>query len=105
MGGTWVAQVVKHLTPDLGSSHKLRVVRLSRTSRSMLSRESAQDSLSPTLSALSHPTTLSLSKINKSFLKRERRIGKWIDLLIKQTQKNDNYRTWVDSICIMLRFS
>ena len=39
--GTWVAQLVEHLTLGFGSGHDLRVMRLSPTVDSMLSGESA----------------------------------------------------------------
>ena len=39
--GSWVAQLVKHLTPDFGSGHDLRVVSSSPASGSLLGMESA----------------------------------------------------------------
>ena len=42
-----VAHLVKHLRLDFSSSHDLRAVRLSPLSTSMLSGESAWDSLTP----------------------------------------------------------
>ena len=39
--GAWVVQLVKCLTPDLGTGHDLRVVRSSPNSGSMLSVEAA----------------------------------------------------------------
>ena len=45
-GGTWVAQLVKHLTLGFGSSHDLRVVRSSLASDITVRRESALDALS-----------------------------------------------------------
>ena len=53
-----MAQSFKHPTLDFDSVHDLRVVRSSPMSGSVLSRESAPDSLSPSASALP-------SKINK----------------------------------------
>ena len=44
--GAWVAQSVKHLTPDFGSDHDLPVMRSSPKPGSMLSEESASDFLS-----------------------------------------------------------
>ena len=49
--GTWMAQSVEHPTLDFGSGHDLRVLGSSPTSNSMLSGESAPDSLSSSLSA------------------------------------------------------
>ena len=45
-GGTWVAQLVEHLTLGFGSGHDPRVVESSPASRSMLSLEPAWDILS-----------------------------------------------------------
>ena len=45
--GTWMAQLVEHLTLRFCSGHDLKVVRSSTTSGSMLSAEPARDSLSP----------------------------------------------------------
>ena len=55
--GTWVAQLVKCQTLGLGSSHDLRVVRLSPKLGSALSRElaSLSLSLSPFLTAVCPP--------------------------------------------------
>ena len=39
--GTWVAQSVKHLTPDFGSGHDFTVMRLSPESGSVPSMEPA----------------------------------------------------------------
>ena len=47
--GAWVAQLVEHPTLGFGSDDDLRVVRWSPVSGSMLSRESAWDSLSLSL--------------------------------------------------------
>ena len=61
--GFWAAQLVKHLTFGLGSGHDLVVM---RSSGSMLSRESASDSLSFLLSSsllLACAFSLSLSQI------------------------------------------
>lgn len=44
--GAWVAQSLKSPTFDFGSGHGIMDVRLSPTSNSVLSRESARDSLS-----------------------------------------------------------
>ena len=66
--GAWVAQLVKHLTLDFGSSHDLRVVR----SGSMLGVDSACDSLFPSVP----PRFCSLSlKKNKKY-KKEMKHGK-----------------------------
>ena len=53
-----MTQLVKHLTPNFGSGHDLRVVRLSPTLGSVLGMEPAWDSLSPSFLSLS----LSLSR-------------------------------------------
>ena len=45
--GTWVAQSIKHPTLDLDSGHDVRVMKFSPVSGSVLSGESAWDSLSP----------------------------------------------------------
>ena len=67
-----MAQSVKHSTLDLGSGHDLRVVGSSPMSGSVLSVESAWDSLSPSPSApLTYTSSSALSQINKSFLKKE----------------------------------
>lgn len=59
--GPLAAQSVECLTLDFGSGHDLRAVRSSLASGSMLSRESARDSLSPSPSAPPSPThTVSL---------------------------------------------
>ena len=57
--GAWEAQAVKHLPLDFGSSHDLRVMRLSPASGSTLSMKSAWDSLLP---SASHPCSLSRSQ-------------------------------------------
>ena len=64
--GTWVAQAVKHLTPDFGSGDDLTVGEIERhVGLCADSAASCWDSLSPSLSA-PPPPTLSLSrKINK----------------------------------------
>ena len=59
---------LKHLTLDFGSSHDLRVVRSSPILGSTLSKESAWDSSSPSLSAHHHPCSrMHTLKINESF--------------------------------------
>ena len=58
-----MAQSTEHLTLGFSSGHDLRVVRWSPTADSMLSRESAEDSLSPSLSA--PPSALFVSQINE----------------------------------------
>ena len=66
-----MAQSVKHPTLDFGSGHDLRAVRLRPEWGSVLSRESAWDSLSLPLPLplpllmLSRVHALSLSQINK----------------------------------------
>ena len=55
--GTWVAQLVKHLTLDFGSSHDLRVLRSSSMWGLPLSMESAN----PSLSVPTPPHSLGLS--------------------------------------------
>ena len=71
MEGRLVAQLVKRPTLDFGSGHDLRVMRLSPTLSSMLSRMSTQDSLSPSAPPLhAHMQSLSFSQINKYFFKK-----------------------------------
>ena len=62
--GTWVAQLVKHLTLDFSLGHDLRVVRSSSKTGSLISQGSAGDSVFPSPSA--PPQTHALSLINKS---------------------------------------
>ena len=50
--GTWVAQLVGHLSLDFGSGHALRVLRLSLGVGSALSGESAGDPLPPQTSQI-----------------------------------------------------
>ena len=57
--GAWGAQLVECLTLDFGSGHDLRVVRLNPALGSMLSMESALDSLSPSPSTPPSPSLLS----------------------------------------------
>ena len=61
--GTWVAQLVKRLTPGFGSGHDL-MVRSSPTSRSVLVAWSLLRILSLPLS-LPFPCSRSLSPLNK----------------------------------------
>ena len=63
-----MAQPVKHLTLDFGSGHDLGIMRSSPQLGSALSRESTQDSVSPSPSA-SPLHALSLSQIKKKILK------------------------------------
>ena len=63
--GAWVAQAVKHQTPDFSSGHDLTVVRLSLALGSTLGMEPTWDSLFPSPNAPS-PTTLSLFLSKKS---------------------------------------
>ena len=60
-----MAQLVGCLTLDFVSSHDLRVLGSSTVLGSMLSVESAWDSLSPSPSALPFSRAISLSQINK----------------------------------------
>ena len=66
---TWVTQLVEHPTFDFGSGYDLRVVRSSPWSDSVLSRESAWDSLLLPLPLLAHIHLLSrcLESISEPF--------------------------------------
>ena len=74
LGGAWVAQSFECLTLDFGSGHDLRVIRSSSMSCSVLSEESARDSLSPSSTVLvslhffSLNLFLSLIEINLLFI-------------------------------------
>ena len=58
---TWVAQLVKHPTPDFGSGHDLMVCEIEPYTEAV-STEPAWDSLSPSLSpSPAHAGTFSLS--------------------------------------------
>ena len=69
--GTWVAQSVKHLNSSFSSGLNLGVMRLSSVLGSMLSMESAWESLSLSLAPPTTHPPLSLFQI-KYFLKREK---------------------------------
>ena len=58
-GGAWVAQLAKHLTLDFGSGHDLMVREFKpQTGLCADSVEPAWDSLSPSLSLLTHSLSL-----------------------------------------------
>ena len=79
MGGSWdawVAQSIKHPTLDFSSGRDLRIVRSSFVLSSVISRESAWDSLSPSVSRSTpciHSLSFFLSQVSKSFLKMGKR--------------------------------
>ena len=73
--GAWVAQSVEHWTPDFGSGHDARVVRLSPSLGSALSMEllkilsvSVSVSVSLSVCPLPHLCAVSLNENNKKSL-------------------------------------
>ena len=75
-----MAQFVKHPTLDFGSGHDLTVARLSPASGSMLSVESAEDSLSPSPSV---PPLLACTLI-LSLFQEGRKGGAWVAQSVKR---------------------